>query len=111
MNAATQRSKKCGQVRMSKTPTPISGAWAAAVKYLGAVICAGQQCSLTYRLAYHKFSHLIMVGVFEVFPITVKAKGAKTLPESGTRHRSVGGAMPICVYTQKAEICVGTQNC
>ena len=60
---------KCGQVRMNKTPTHISRAWAAGVKYSGTVICAGQQCSLTYRLAYHKFSHLIMVGVYEVFQI------------------------------------------
>ena len=35
------------------------------------------------------------------FSVTMQAKG-KTLPESGTRHRSVGGAMPICVYTQKS---------
>ena len=42
-------------------------------------------------------------------PNTVKAKGAKTLPESGTRHRSVGGAMPICVFTQKANLCSGTK--
>ena len=46
------------------------------------------------------------------FPITMKAKGAKkTLPEYGTRHCGVGGAMPICVFTQKADVCVGTQSC
>ena len=78
VNAAAQRNKKCGQVRMSKTPTHISGAWAAAVKYLGAVICAGQQCSLTYRLAYHKFSHLIMVGVFKVFQLQCKRNAQTT---------------------------------
>ena len=52
-----------------------------------------------------------MVGVFKASQITKKAKGAKTLPEYGTRHCGVGGAMPICVFTQKADVCVGTQSC
>ena len=47
----------------------------------------------------------------EGFSISMKAKRRKTLPESGTQHRSVGGAMPVCVYTQEARICVGTQKC
>ena len=83
----------------------------------GVQICAGQQCSLTYRLAYHKSSNLNIIGVFNAARES-KQKAQSTIPEYKELHVGVGGAQPICVYTQidifvcshKLHVCVTAQN-
>ena len=103
------QAQNSGQVRINKTPIHSIRAWAASVRHSGTVICAGQQCSLTYRLAYHKFSHLIMVGVFEVFPSTVKTKGAKHFLKAERDTEAWEAQCPF-VCSHKRQICAVAQN-